>query len=253
MNKDKEKIKNSNFIDACNNAVNGLIYATTTQSNIKKQLVIAVCVLVLSLFYKLETTQFLCLTFAVFLVIFAEMVNTAIETVVDLYTDKYHPKAKIAKDVAAGSVLLMAINSVIVAYFIFLKDETIGKISKTIFQSMVSSPKHLIFVSIILTVITILVFKAFASKNTTYGKCKNKTKMLTNKFIPSGQTALAFAILTSIWINTQNILIFTLALMLSLMVFENRIESKMHSLAESIFGSFMGILIVLLVYGLTLL
>lgn len=253
MNKDKEKIKNSNFIDACNNAVNGLIYATTTQSNIKKQLVIAVCVLVLSLFYKLETTQFLCLTFAVFLVIFAEMVNTAIETVVDLYTDKYHPKAKIAKDVAAGSVLLMAINSVIVAYFIFLKDETIGEISKTIFQSMVSSPKHLVFVSIILTVITILVFKAFASKHTSYGNCKNKTGILTKKFIPSGQTALAFAILTSIWINTQNILIFTLALMLSLMVFENRIESKMHSLAESIFGSFMGILIVLLVYGLTLL
>ena len=50
MNKDNEKLKNGNFIDACNNAVNGLIYATTTQSNIKKQLFLAVCVLVLSLF-----------------------------------------------------------------------------------------------------------------------------------------------------------------------------------------------------------
>ncbi len=249
MNKNNEKLKNSNFIDACNNAVNGLIYATTTQSNIKKQLFIAVCVLVLSLFYKLETTQFLCLTFAVFLVIFAEMVNTAIETVVDLYTDKYHPKAKIAKDVGAGAVLLMAINSVIVAYFIFLNETSIGEISNTIFQSMVSSPKHLIFVSIILTVIAILVFKAIASKNT----YENKINSLNKKFVPSGQTALAFAILTSIWLNTRSILIFSLALMLSLMVFENRIESKLHSIAESIFGSFMGVLIVLLVYGLTLL
>ncbi len=249
MNKNNEKLKNSNFIDACNNAVNGLIYATTTQSNIKKQLFIAVCVLVLSLFYKLETTQFLCLTFAVFLVIFAEMVNTAIETIVDLYTDKYHPKAKIAKDVGAGAVLLMAINSVIVAYFIFLNETSIGEISNTIFQSMVSSPKHLIFVSIILTVIAILVFKAIASKNT----YENKINSLNKKFVPSGQTALAFAILTSIWLNTRSILIFSLALMLSLMVFENRIESKLHSIAESIFGSFMGVLIVLLVYGLTLL
>ena len=249
MNKNNEKLKNSNFIDACNNAVNGLIYATTTQSNIKKQLFIAVCVLVLSLFYKLETTQFLCLTFAVFLVIFAEMVNTAIETIVDLYTDKYHPKAKIAKDVGAGAVLLMAINSVIVAYFIFLNETSIGEISNTIFQSMVSSPKHLIFVSIILTVIAILVFKAIASKNT----YENKINSLNKKFVPSGQTALAFAILTSICLNTRSILIFSLALMLSLMVFENRIESKLHSIAESVFGSFMGVLIVLLVYGLTLL
>lgn len=251
MNKNDEKLKNGNFIDACNNAVNGLIYATTTQSNIKKQLFIAVCVLVLSLFYKLETTQFLCLTFAVFLVIFAEMINTAIETVVDLYTDKYHPKAKIAKDVGAGAVLLMAINSVIVAYFIFLNETSIGDISNTIFQSMVSSPKHLVFVSIILTIIAILVFKAIGNKNN-YND-KNKIKVLNKKFIPSGQTALAFAILTSIWINTQNFLIFALALMLSLMVFENRVESKIHSIAESVFGSFMGILIVLLVYGLTLL
>ena len=242
MKENKEKISNSNFIDACHNAVNGIIYATTTQSSIKKQLVMGVGVLILSLFYKLETTQFLCLTFAIFLVIFAEMVNTAIETVVDLYTDKYHPKAKIAKDVGAGAVLLMAINSVIVAYFIFLNETTIGELSVSIFQSVVNSPKHLIFVSIILTIVATLVFKAFGSS---YRK-----KVPTKKFIPSGQTALAFAILTSIWLNSQNILIFALSLMLSLLVFENRIEAKAHSLAETIFGSFMGVLIVLLIYGL---
>lgn len=48
------------------------------------------------------------------------MVNTAIETVVDLYVDVYHPKAKIAKDVAAGGVVITTINAIIVAYFLFL-------------------------------------------------------------------------------------------------------------------------------------
>lgn len=240
MKKENEKLGNSNFIEACNNAVNGLIYATTTQSNVKKQLCIGAAVLVLSLFYKLETTHFLCLTFAIFLVIFAEMMNTAIETVVDLYTDKYHPKAKIAKDVGAGAVLLMAINSVIVAYFIFLNETSLGEISKTIFQSVADSPKHTVFVSLILTIVAVLFFKALSSK---YNK-----KVLIKKNVPSGHAALAFAILTSIWLNTQDILIFALALMMSLMIIENRLESNKSTLAESIFGSFMGILIVLMVF-----
>ena len=118
-NKEEHKLSNDNFIEACNNAINGIIYSATTQSNIRKQLVIAVIVMVLSLFYGLETPEFLCLTFAVFFVIFAELINTAIETVVDLFVDVYHPKAKIAKDVAAGAVVLSAVNALIVSYFIF--------------------------------------------------------------------------------------------------------------------------------------
>ena len=103
---DNKKMKNDNFIEACNNAVNGIIYTATTQRNFRIQLVLAVVVMVLSLFYGLDTSQFLCLVFALFFVLFAEMVNTAIETVVDLFVDVYHPKAKIAKDVAAGAVVL---------------------------------------------------------------------------------------------------------------------------------------------------
>ena len=60
MKKDEHKIKNDNFIEACNNAVNGIIYAATTQRNIKIQLVLAVIIMVLCLFYGLETTEFFC-------------------------------------------------------------------------------------------------------------------------------------------------------------------------------------------------
>lgn len=115
------KMKNGNFLDALQNALNGIIYAITTQSNIKKQLVIAVAVMLISLFFDLNKAEFLCLMFTVVLIIVAEMINTAIETVVDLYTDLYHPKAKIAKDVGAGAVVLTAINALIVAYFLFFE------------------------------------------------------------------------------------------------------------------------------------
>ena len=100
-----EELKKGNFIDAWVNAFNGIIYATTTQRNIKWQLVIAVVVMLVSLLFNLTRAEFLCLMFTVILIILAEMFNTAVETVVDLYTDLYHPKAKIAKDsrVQSGS------------------------------------------------------------------------------------------------------------------------------------------------------
>ena len=117
--KESKEITNHNFIDAWKNAFNGIIYATTTQKNIQKQLIIAVIVVIVSLFFNLNRAEFLCFLFTIVLIIFAEMVNTAIETVVDLYVDVYHPKAKIAKDVAAGGVVITTINAIIVAYFLF--------------------------------------------------------------------------------------------------------------------------------------
>ena len=137
MKKQDHKMKNDNFIEAFNNSVNGIIYAATTPRNIKIQLVLEVIVMILCLFYGLETTEFLWLVFAVFFVIFAEMINTAIETVVDLFVDVYHPKAKIAKDVAAGAVVLSACNALVVGYFIFFKAENLQAISDSIFNNMI--------------------------------------------------------------------------------------------------------------------
>ncbi len=57
-NTEEKKIKNSNFIDAWKNAINGIIYATTTQGNIKKQLIIAVAVVIISLFFNLNKAEF---------------------------------------------------------------------------------------------------------------------------------------------------------------------------------------------------
>lgn len=243
---ENKKIKNDNFMEACNNAVNGIIYAATTQRNIKIQLILAVIVVILCLFYGLETTEFLCLIFAIFMVIFAEMLNTAIETVVDLFVDVYHPKAKIAKDVAAGAVVLAACNALIVGYFIFFKAGNLKSLSDSIFNNMVKSPLHLAFVAIILVIIAVIAIKASFSKR------KQRGQLIKEGFVPSGQSALAFAALTAIWINSKDVVTFSLALMLSLLVVGNRLYNNARTKAEIIFGSAMGVLIVLLVYGLTI-
>lgn len=239
MKKDDHKMKNDNFIEACNNAVNGIIYAATTQRNIRIQLVLAVIVMILCLFYGLNTTEFLCLLFAVFMVIFAELINTAIETVVDLFVDVYHPKAKIAKDVAAGAVVLAACNALVVGYFIFFKAENLKAISDSIFNNMVKSPLHLAFVAIMLVIIAVIAMKASCSKK------KERGQLIKEGFVPSGQSAIAFAALTAIWLNSKDIVTFTLALILSILIVENRVYSNARTKAEVVFGACMGVLIVL--------
>ncbi len=115
-----ERLKNKNFIDAWKKALSGIWYAVKTQRNIKVQLCIAVVVIICAIIFKLNITECMFLTFATMLVIITEMVNTAIEEAVNLSTKEFHPIAKIAKDVAAGAVVLAALNAVIIAIFIFV-------------------------------------------------------------------------------------------------------------------------------------
>ena len=246
----KHKPSNGNFIDAWKNAINGILYATTTQRNIKVQLIIAVLVVIISLFFDLNRAEFLCFLFTIILILFAEMCNTAIETVVDLYVDVYHPKAKIAKDVAAGGVVITAINALIVGYFLFF--DKISDIGINFIRNITESPIHLAFSTIIIVVIAMLALIATAKTN--------KYKKLNNKFIPSGFTSIAFAINTIIWLMIDNIIdnqainivILTLSLVLAILVAASRIEAKAHKTSEIIFSACIGIMLVLIIYGVAL-
>ena len=113
-----DRLKNKNFIDAWKKAFKGIWYAIKTQRNVKIQLSIAVVIIAICIIAKPSKVECIFLTFATMLVIIAEVMNTAIEATVDLVTKEYHPMAKIAKDVAAGAVVLAAINAVIVAILI---------------------------------------------------------------------------------------------------------------------------------------
>ena len=241
QNKD-QKIKNSSFIDAWKNAFNGIIYATTTQSNIKRQLIIAVVVVIISLFFNLNRAEFLCFLFTIVLILFAEMVNTAIETVVDLYVDVYHPKAKVAKDVAAGGVVITTINAIIVAYFLFF--DKITDIGLTFIHNVTNSPSHLAFSIMIITIIAILALIAYAKTN--------KHKGFNEKFVPSGHATIAFAANTLIWLLTDNFVILILSLVMAILLAESRIAAKEHKLSEVVFSACFGTIMVLILYGISM-
>jgi undecaprenol kinase/diacylglycerol kinase (ATP) len=100
-------------------AYEGLQYALLTQRNLKFHFMVSVIVLLMALIIGVSKLETLFLLLSIVLVFFAEMLNTAIEKTVDLAADRPHPLAKIAKDVAAGAVLVTAVFAVAVGMIVF--------------------------------------------------------------------------------------------------------------------------------------
>lgn len=101
-------------------AIAGLRYLLWTQRNAKIHTAIGLIAVALGLVLGIDRYEWLTLTLTITIVLAAEGVNTAIEAAVDLASPSYHPLAKIAKDVGAGTVLLTAIAAVIVGMLLFL-------------------------------------------------------------------------------------------------------------------------------------
>ncbi|TYO97268.1 diacylglycerol kinase family protein [Desulfallas thermosapovorans] len=99
-------------------AISGILYAVSTQRNMKIHLLAALVAAAAGLYLKLPPGELVLLAVTIFMVLAAEMFNTALEAVVDLVSPRQHRLARIAKDVAAGAVLLTALNALVVAYLL---------------------------------------------------------------------------------------------------------------------------------------
>ena len=98
----------------------GVAYLLWTQRNAKIHSALGLAAAGMGLLLGIDRYEWLALLLTITIVIAAEGVNTAIEAAVDLVSPEYHPLAKIAKDVSAGTVLITAIASVIVGMVLFL-------------------------------------------------------------------------------------------------------------------------------------
>jgi diacylglycerol kinase (ATP) len=100
-------------------ASEGVVFTLVTQRNMQIHFAVAFFIMVFCLVLDLSRLEIILVFVAIVMVIAAELVNTAIESVVDLYTDQIHPLAKIAKDTAAAAVMLTGLNSIIVGLLVF--------------------------------------------------------------------------------------------------------------------------------------
>jgi len=101
------------------NAFAGILWAIRTQPNFRVHLVCSFIALSLGLYFHITTVEMTIIVFTILLGLAGEMINTAIESVTDLVTTEWREQAKIAKDVSAGMMLLIATGAVVVAVFIF--------------------------------------------------------------------------------------------------------------------------------------
>lgn len=108
------------FYKSLGYAISGIIQCIQKERNIKIHLVFMFLVIICGFLFQLSITEWLVCILLFGLVISLELVNTAIEAAVDLCTQEYHPLAKIAKDTAAGAVLISAIASVVIGLIIFV-------------------------------------------------------------------------------------------------------------------------------------
>lgn len=108
------------FKDSFKNCIDGINFVLAHEKNFVREIVIGMIALSLAYLLEVSTYEFIIILLLINFVLIMELINTALEKVVDLYTTKYNSLAKIIKDVSASSVLIMSIFSAIIGVIIFL-------------------------------------------------------------------------------------------------------------------------------------
>jgi diacylglycerol kinase (ATP) len=232
----RERVHEHSFWRSFHHAFEGIIYATRTQWNMRLHLVAAALVLVATLYLRLQRPYVIGIVITVAVVLAFELLNTAIEAIVDLLTSEQHPLAKVAKDAAAGAVLIVAFAAIIVGYLTFYEGILAG--GDRVYRAALALPANAVFIGLVIVGIATVIAKAKVGRGSAL-----------RGGAVSGHAALAFASATFISLLGQSALLAGLAFFLALLVTQSRVESGIHSAREVFFGGVLGIAVS---YGLWL-
>lgn len=225
-------MKPTRFIDSVNCAIEGVLYTARTQKHMRHHFLAALVVLVAAILVRVSSVEFILLALAISFVLFAEILNTAIEVVVDMVSPEFHPMAKIAKDVAAGAVLVAAFGTAIIGYLVLAK--YFFPVQKRALAMAGNITELGILVSAILVLLGVIILK---------GATRSGTPLMGG--LPSGHSAVAFSIATSVSLSTQDPLVSLLCIILAIMVSHSRLLLNIHTMREVVFGALTGIVITL--------
>ena len=218
-------------------AQEGVLHCFRTQLHMRYHFFTLVAVLLAGLLLGLDNRDMLVLVFAVTLVIVAEMFNTAIEAVVDMITENYSPAAKLAKDVAAGAVLLAAVNAVIAGVLIFFGQERLHYIQDKITKNPDPNVAGVVVMGIVLLTLIVIISKLISNTGSPW-----------RGGIISGHSAIGFLLAMTIFFTAGNTAVSFLAIVLAILVAQSRVEAGVHSLREVVLGAVLAILLTAMVY-----
>jgi diacylglycerol kinase (ATP) len=225
-------------LDSFNFAFEGIIHVLRTQRNLRIHFVVAVGVLVAAVVVNVTKAELIALLLAITFVLIAEMLNSAIEGAIDATTTSFDPNAKLAKDVAAGAVLIASVNALAVGYLVF--SGKVASSSSRILDQLRDAPAELTLIALVLTVLVVIGTKAYTGRGTPL-----------RGGIPSGHSALAFAgwmAATYVVSGQHRFVISSLTFIMALLVAQTRVESGVHSTAEVFYGGLLGALVTLVCF-----
>jgi len=116
----ESKNKKRTFIDSVKNCLEGIIYTFNHENNFKREMIIGIVVIITGFLLRINLIEWCIILLLINFVLVCELINTALEKTVDLYTKEYNTIGKIIKDAAGGAVLIMCFFSSIIGSIIFL-------------------------------------------------------------------------------------------------------------------------------------
>ena len=230
-------MKQQSLVESFNSAIEGFIYVFKSQRNMRLHFLVGLVVLLLGVFLNLEYIELIILCFTIGFVLFAEMINTALEHTIDLVKEDFHPLARIVKDICAGAVLLSAMFAIIVGYMLLASRVGI-RIEDNILKIRESSC-HITFIVLLLILSLVVLSKIFFHSGTPL-----------RGGMPSGHSAIAFSIWTILSLLYPNFLLIFLVFILASLVARSRVKDEIHSRLEVLIGSSLGVVVTLLVFQL---
>ncbi len=237
-----EKNSRPNIIASFDFALKGMVYAIRTERNMRIHMVIAIMVIITSLFLNLTRMELIAVMFAVALVLITELLNTVIELMVNLITEEHHPLAKIIKDMSAGIVLFASICATVVGYLIFVRKEVLEIFEETVVIEKISGfPPYISAVIIFLVLVISLFIKGL----------KHKQPSLEGG-MPSIHTAVAFSLAMITYFLSVNIYVLIASVFLAIMVAQTRLSSNIHNIWEVFAGALLGTSVTLIIFQIIL-
>ena len=158
------KRRPQNLLESFNSAFEGIIHVLRTQRNMRIHFLVAVVVLVAAVWVGVSKLELIALLLAIAFVFITEMINSAIEQAIDVATTSFDPLAKLAKDVAAGAVLIATVNAVAIGYLVFSGE--VSDRSSRLLDSLRDAPAQITLVALVLTIIVVIGTKAYTGRGT---------------------------------------------------------------------------------------
>lgn len=219
------------LLQSFNYAFEGVIWVLRTQRNMRIHFAVATVVLILAFAYGVTRLELIALLLAISFVLIAEMVNTAIEAAADIATTSFDPLAKVAKDIAAGAVLIASVNAIVIGYLVLA--DRLGQRMTSLINEIRDAPIHLTLIGLVVVILLVIAAKALTGRGTPL-----------RGGLPSGHAALAFAGWAAITFVTEGYahrgVVSTVAFIMACLVAQTRVESGIHTTIEVALGAVLG-------------